>query len=197
MWINGSATGFYGSQGSRELAEADKPGEGFLADVCQAWESATRESPLTATRVVLLRTGVVLDREHPPLLLLLKLTRIFLGGAVGDGKAYVPWIHMIDHARMVRYCVEHEISGPVNVVAPEPVSNGEPHDAPETRELHRPWAPPVPAGFIKLLGTFGFPSEAVLGSTRAIPVAAEQAGFRWICPKPGSALQQLPENRKG
>jgi len=180
IWVNGSATGYYGDRGAETLDEYAAPGAGFLASVCHAWEAAaTTES--TKTVVTLLRTGVVLDPGHPPLSLLLRLTKLFLGGRVGRGEAYLPWIGLQDHASLVRFCIEKEIGGPVNAVAPEAVTNGE-----LMRRLRgiigRPPALPTPTWVFRIADRFGFPAEAVLASTRAVPMAASKMGFEWITP---------------
>ena len=180
VWVNGSATGYYGDRGADVLDETAGPGSGFLAGVCRDWEAAASANS-SKTAVTLLRTAVVLDPSHPPLSIWLRLTRLFLGGRVGDGAAYLPWIGPKDHARLVRFCIEREISGPVNAVAPEAVTNAELMRALRAR-LGRPSAPPTPAWSLRFAARFGFPAETMLASTRAVPAVASLNGFQWLSP---------------
>ena len=180
IWVNGSATGYYGDRGADMLDETAELGSGFLAGVCRDWEAAASANS-SKTAVTLLRTAVVLDPSHPPLSIWLRLNRLFLGGRVGDGAAYLPWIGLKDHARLVRFCIEREISGPVNAVAPEAVTNAELMRALRAR-LKRPSAPSTPAWALRFAARFGFPVETVLGSTRAVPAVASLNGFKWLLP---------------
>ena len=189
IWVNGSATGFYGDRGSESLDETAGQGAGFLAVVCGAWEAAAvLDSPKTV--ITLLRTGVVLDPGHPPLSLLLRLTKLFLGGRIGNGAAYMPWIGLRDHANLVRFCTEHAIGGPVNAVAPEAITNRDLMCALRAR-LRRPPALPTPVWPIRLAAHFGFPTEAVLASTRAVPSVVSGWGFEWTSPSLQSLLAAI------
>lgn len=177
VWVNGSATGYYGDTGDLEVDETSPRGEGFLPAVCAAWEAAATV-PAPGVRMVRLRTGIVLDPHHPPLSLWLRATRLFMGGRLGNGKAFVPWISLRDHARLARLCLDQPLVGPVNAVAQTPVTNAE-LMALLRRHLHRPPAPPVPAGLIRAAGVLGVPAEAILASTRVVPAVAGRQGFAW------------------
>ena len=178
IWINGSATGYYGNRGSELVDEDSAQGRGFLAEICRRWEESAIAFRTPKTVLTLLRTGIVLDPKQPPLSLWLRLTKMFLGGRIGNGHAFVPWIGLYDHANLVRFCIERMIEGPINAVAPIPVSNGDLMRA-LRKKLGRPPAVPVPAAVFRLAGTFGFPAEAVLMSTLAAPSVAARNRFEW------------------
>lgn len=181
VWINGSATGYYGDTGEAAVDEASPLGRGFLPDVCAAWEAAASEVKLKSTRLVLLRTGLVLQKTHPPLSAWLMATRFFVGGRIGSGQAYVPWIDVDDHARLVQWALAGDVEGPVNAVSPNPVRNSE-LMATLRRVIGRPAAPPLPAFAVTLAGKLGAPAEAILGGSRVLPRTAERGGFEWRYP---------------
>ena len=139
-------------------------------------------------RVVRVRIGVVLDPRGGALQRMLTPFRMGLGGRLGDGKQWMPWIHLADLAEMFQFAVENDVRGPLNGVAPIPVTNA---DFTQTlaRTLHRPAILPVPSFGLKLL--FGEMSEILLGSQRAQPAAAEAAGFKFRFPELGGAWQDL------
>lgn len=192
VWINGSAIGYYGDPGPVELTEASAAGKSFLADVTVKWEAAAKsfEPDLKQTKLVLLRTGVALDAAHPPLSLLIRLTKNFAGGSVGNGDRYMPWIYARDHARLVRHAIEHRLEGPLNAVAPEPITNGDMMSQ-LRKALGRPWSPPMPTAVIKVLGKLGFPDESVLSSIRAVPAKAISSGFSWVAPSFQQVLAEV------
>ncbi|WP_020671435.1 TIGR01777 family oxidoreductase [Amycolatopsis nigrescens] len=182
--LNASAVGFYGDGGARELDESAPAGTGFLADMCVAWEAATAPAERAGARVVRLRTGLVLSGDGGLLGTLKPLFRLALGGKLGSGTQYMPWISLADEVAAIGFLLEHDsISGPVNLTGPAPATNAE-----FTREfgraLHRPspWWVPGPA--LKLvIGQAG--AEMALYGQRALPRALTTAGFRF-------AHQDLP-----
>lgn len=173
-FLSASAVGYYGDTGAREVTEASGPGTGFLAEVCTDWEAATGAA--TAARVVLLRTGLVLSPTGGLLSKLKPLYRLGLGGRLGEGRQYYPWISLEDEVGAIMFLLEHpEVAGPVNLTGPAPVTNGEFNRA-LAAALHRP-APWVVPGFAitALIGEFG--QEGVLAGQRAVPAVLQEAGF--------------------
>ncbi len=188
VWINGSATGYYGDAGETLLDESSPAGHDFLGETCAAWEQACTQFDLPSTRRVLLRTGVVFGPGGGMISTLSKLTRAFLGGAVGNGRQFIPWIHLDDEIALIKWCLDHEVSGPVNATAPEPVRNGDLMRILRSK-LHRPWSPPAPAFMVKLVGAvLGFPAELALVSDRVKPIVAQEGGFVWKYPDVEAAV---------
>ncbi|WP_236788839.1 TIGR01777 family oxidoreductase [Amycolatopsis sp. GM8] len=185
--VNASAVGFYGDRGDRVLDETEPRGEGFLAHLCEAWEAAAAPAKRAGARVVHARTGLVLSRHGGLLGVLKPLFRFGLGGRLGDGKQYLPWISECDEAGALRFVLEHDsLSGPVNLAGPEPVTNAE-----FTRALglalHRPAPWRVPAFALRLaLGETA--DEMALVSQRAVPAALRDAGYAFIHPTVDAAL---------
>ena len=191
VWINASAVGYYGSRGAEMLDETSAQGSDFLAQLCGTWEQTLMQETLPNTRRVALRTGIVLAKRGGALKPLLKLTKLFLGGAQGDGHQWMPWIHLDDHTAMVRWLMECDLNGPVNAVGPAPCLNS---TFMETLRhvVVRPPAPPVPKGILDLVGKIKGPSpEVVLASDRVIPKVAQEAGFKWKHPSLEEALRNL------
>ncbi len=184
-----SAVGYYGHRDETVLTEKSQPGFGFLSDVCQDWEQAA--DPVRAlTRVVHLRTGLVLSRKGGALRMMLPAFRCGLGGTLGSGQQYWSWITLDDLASLYMFCLtDDEISGPVNAVSPSPVTNRV-----FTQELakavHRPAMLPVPSAAIRLLmGRMG--RELLLSSAYVLPQQAEQHGFQFKNPVLPQALESL------
>lgn len=172
--INASAVGYYGPRADEAVTEGDSPGDDFLARVCRAWEAAALAARGAGVRVVLLRTGLVLGPGGALRLMSLPF-RLFVGGPLGSGRQWVPWIHLDDVVGLVLFALEHEaLDGPVNVTAPHPVRNRE---LAQTlgRVLRRPAALPVPALVLRLL--LGEMSMMLLTGQRALPEAALRAGY--------------------
>jgi uncharacterized protein (TIGR01777 family) len=192
VWINGSASGFYGDCGDRVLTEENAGGAGFLADVCQRWEEAARTTVSEGTRLVLVRTGFVLGQDAGALPTLVKLAKLGLGGPAGSGRQWVPWIHVSDLCRMMIEALGNErFSGGVNACAPRPVTNRD-LMAGIRHRLGRHWAPPAPALALRLLGKLAGPdAELLLNSQRMTPKAAIVAGFEWQFETLQAALQDL------
>jgi uncharacterized protein len=174
--LNASAVGFYGERGDEELSEASAIGQGFLPEVCLAWETHAQAASRFDVRVVRLRFGVVLAADGGALAKMLPLFRLGLGGRLGRGHQWMSWISRTDAIRAILHALEHaRCDGPINVVASEPVRN---RDFTRTlaATLHRPALLPAPAAMLRLI--FGrMADEALLASTRAIPARLLETGF--------------------
>jgi len=187
--INASAVGIYGDRGDEVLTEESVPGSGYLANLCQAWEAAALEAAALGVRVVCLRTGVVLGREGPAFERLAWVFRAGLGGRLGSGRQWMPWIHVADHRAAILHALGSEaLSGPVNCTAPAADRNRS-----FTRKLasalHRPAFLPVPGFALKLaLGEFG---GELTGGQHARPGALEADHFKFRFPTLESALADL------
>jgi hypothetical protein len=186
--VAASAIGFYGDRGSQPLDEGSPAGEGFLAGVCREWEAATEPTSARGVRVVQLRLGLVLAREGGALAALLPVFRLGLGGSLGSGGQYWSWIALEDVLSAVERALTHDdLSGPVNAVAPQAVTNRE-----FTRALAgvlgRPAVCRVPAFAVKLLfGEMG--REGLLASARVQPAKLAASGFAFRFPELEGALR--------
>ena len=186
--VSASAVGYYGSRGDEVLKEDAPPGEGFLADVCEAWEREVEAAAALGIRVVRIRIGIVLDAKGGALQQMLPPFRMGVGGKLGDGRQWMSWIHLEDLAAMFQFALENPVSGAWNGVAPIAVSNTDFTQA-LARTLHRPAIFPVPVFALKLM--FGEMAEILLASQRVVPAAAEAAGFRFRFPELGGALKNV------
>ena len=184
--LNSSAVGWYGDTGDRVVTEDAPAGEGFLAEVCRVWEAATTAAEDAGARVVLLRTGMPLAGSGGLLKPLLPLFRLGLGGRLGSGRQYMPWLSLADWLDAVEFLLDRPgITGPVNLVGPAPATNAEFTKA-LGRALRRPAALLVPAPALRIaVGEFG--AEAVAGQ-RALPAVLTQAGFTFTHPDLDTAL---------
>lgn len=175
--LSGSAIGFYGDTGDREVDETSPPGSGFLAqEVVVPWEAETAPAEEAGIRVARLRTGLVLSRDGGMLPRILPVFKLGLGAPLGSGEQYWSWISIDDWVRAVqRILKDPEISGPVNLTAPEPVTNAE-----FTRALgeavHRPTMPLAVPGFVLRTAIGGFAEEGVLTGQRVVPRRLLEAG---------------------
>jgi uncharacterized protein (TIGR01777 family) len=187
-FVCASAVGYYGSRGDTPLDESAAPGEGLLAEVCTAWERAARGAESLGLRTVRVRIGIVLAREGGALTTIAQVFRVGLGGRLGDGRQYFPWIAIDDLIALLRAAIDDpRWSGAVNAVAPGVVTNAE-----FTRKLgrqlgRRTWLP-VPAAVVrKALGEL---SGELLGSRRLVPRVAQELGFRFAYPELEPALRE-------
>jgi uncharacterized protein (TIGR01777 family) len=187
--VNGSAVGIYGDRGDEILNDTSRRGLGYLADLCSDWEDAARDAESLGVRVVRLRTGVVLGKEGRAFQKLLTIFNLGIGGRLGTGMQWMPWIHVADlRAAIVHAVVSDILSGPVNGCAPHPERNRD-FTRKLARALHRPAILPSPAFALKLLlGDF---SSALLGSQRTLPAALEEDGFKFRFPTFEEALKDL------
>ena len=186
LWINVSAVGFYGDRGDEFLNEASASGTGFLADVGRQWEACAMESGID--RLCRPRIGVVLASDGGALPVLARLTKAFLGGAAGDGRQFMPWVHVDDLANAFVHIANQGVLGPVNIVAPEPARNADFMRALRSR-YHRPFSPSIPAFAMRAVGKLVGPDASlVLDSTRAVPSALIDHGFQFKHEKMDHAL---------
>jgi hypothetical protein len=186
VFISASAIGWYGESGNRAVIETDRVGDDFLAAVCREWEAAADLAG--DVRTVKIRTGLVLDPTGGALGKMLPLFRFGLGGKLANGKQWWSWITLHDQIRAIAFLLENNLSGPVNLTSPNPVTNSE-FTAALARALHRPALFPVPAIALKIvLG--GFSSE-VLGSKKVMPNVLAEAGFTFDYPHISAALDKL------
>ncbi len=186
--ISQSATGFYGPRGEEMVTEQDPAGSDFLAGVVDAWE-ASALAAADLTRVVVTRTGVVLAQSGGAVAKMLPFFRAGIGGPVAGGRQYVPWVHIADVCSALIFCIDHdELSGPVNVTAPDPVTNAELSRALGSA-LHRPAVMPVPAFALQLL--YGQMAEMVTTGQRAIPAKLTDRGFEFSHDRIGPALSSV------
>lgn len=188
--VSGSAVGWYGDGGDRVLTETAPAGQGFLADVVERWEAATAGASDAGVRVAHARTGLVLSAKGGLLGRLLPLFKVGLGGKVGPGTQYWPWISLADEVRALVFLLEGDLSGPVNLTGPEPVTNAVFTKA-AGAVLHRPTLAPVPSFAIKLALGSQMAEEIALFGQRAIPQALTAAGFSFDHPTVESALQYV------
>ena len=192
VWVQASATGFYGDTADKLCDESAPNGSDALSKICRDWENSFAAATLPQTRKVTLRIGFVLGRESGALPVLSRLTKLFLGGAVGSGKQFISWIHLADLVQMFVAAVENQkLSGTFNAVAPKAVTNAE--FMRELRhELQRPWSPPAPEFAVKL-GALLMGSEPSLAlvSQRCVPKKFLEASFQFQFPELAPALNEL------
>ena len=176
LLLSGSAVGWYGNGGERELDESAQPvTEDFAAQLCGAWEETALRAEALGIRVVLLRTGLVLSADGGMLKRLLLPFRLGVGGRLGDGRQWMPWIHIADQIALIDFLLQHaDARGPYNVCAPIPARNAEFTRA-LGQALSRPTLLPAPAFVLR--AALGEMSELLLGGQRALPRRLLEAGF--------------------
>lgn len=192
VWVQASAVGVYGDRCETVCDESAANGGDALAKVCRDWEAAFDAAKTSKTRKVTLRIGFVLGRGGGAFPVLARLTKLFLGGAVGNGQQYISWIHLADLVRMFVNAVEDEkLLGTFNAVAPVAVTNAVfMHEL--RGALHRPWSPPVPVFAVKLgARLMGSEPSLALASQRCEPKRFREAGFRFRFAEVGVALNDL------
>lgn len=187
--VQASAVGYYGDRGDELVTESSAPGNDFLAEVAQVWEDASDGAEALGVRRVLLRTGVVLSADGGALPKMAMPFKLGAGGPLGSGRQYVPWIHVDDHVRAMRFLIEHpDASGPFNLTAPHPVRNRELADG-LGRVLRRPSLLPAPKVALHLV--LGEMSDMLLHGQRAIPRALNDLGFDFRFTEIEPALRDL------
>jgi uncharacterized protein (TIGR01777 family) len=190
VMVSGSAMGIYGDRGDEEITEASPLGRDFLADVCREWEAAAAPAVEAGIRVAFLRTGMVLSGTGGALAKMLPLFKLGLGGRMGAGRQWWSWIAIDDQVSAIRWLIDHEISGPVNATAPEPVTNAE-----FTRTLgavlHRPTLVPVPSFGPKVLLGGDLADSLLFTSQRVLPTALVDSGFPFAHPRLDGALRHV------
>jgi len=174
--VSGSAIGGYGDRGEEILTEQSAPGEGFLADVVEEWEAEAAPAGDAGIRVVHPRTGLVMARHGGAFQQLLLLARFGLAGPLGDGRQWWSWVTLPDTVSALEFMLDGDLSGPVNMVGPQPARNAEVIRA-IARALHRPAILPVPGFALRIaLGEF---AADILASQRVDPGRLRTAGFHW------------------
>ena len=188
--LSASGVGYYGDTGEEVADETSPSGEGFLAEVVRQWEAATRPAADAGVRVVTTRNGLVLAEHAGVLHKMLPVFKAGMGGRLGSGRQWMSWIALPDHVAAMRFLLDHDdVSGAVNVTAPEPVRNRD-YTKALGRALHRPALAVVPP--IALRAAFGeFADEGVLVSQRVVPAQLEAAGFTFTYADIDSALTAL------
>lgn len=190
VWVQASAVGYYGDRGDEVLTEVSPPGDDFLAGVVRAWEASTLPAEDAGVRVAHLRSGIVMTPSGGALGRMLPLLRLGVGGRLGSGRQWWPWITLADEVAAIRHLLVTPVHGPVNGSGPLPATN-----AAVTRALagalHRPAVVPVPRFALRLvLGEF---ASDVLGSQRALPAALEASGFTFAHPTLESAARWVAD----
>lgn len=185
--IVASGMGFYGNRGDELLTESSPPGRGFLAELSQLWEEASRPAAEAGIRVVHTRFGVLLNPGPGVLKKMLPIFRLGLGGTLGNGRQWMGWVSLTDALAAIQFALETPaLVGPVNVTSPNPVTN-EQFTKALARQLHRPAVLPAPAFALRLvLGPIA--DEVLLASARVIPAKLSRAGFQFAHPSVEEAL---------
>src|SRR5207248_156360 len=187
VFVSASAVGYYGDRGDEEVTESTQPGSDFLARLCIAWEEEAGRAEQLGVRTVLLRTGVVLDRKDSALSKMIPPFKAFVGGPIGSGRQWFPWIHIDDEVGLILWALDGSVRGPVNATSPNPVRMEDFANA-LGRALHRPAVLPVPAFALRL--AVGEMAEVLLGGQRARPLKVFEAGYRFRFPELGPALKE-------
>ncbi|MFW2333821.1 TIGR01777 family oxidoreductase, partial [Ilumatobacter sp.] len=189
--LSGSAIGYYGDRGDEILTERSSPGDGFLAEICAAWEGSTAAAAAAGTRVVHLRTGIVLSREGGALKKMLPLFKVGAGGRFGSGEQWMSWISIDDEIRAIEHLLTAEVEGPVNLTAPNPVTNADFADT-LGDVVHRPTFLPVPKFGPKLLLGGELADALLFEGQRVRPeVLRSDAAFEFSHPDLTSALRAV------
>lgn len=188
--VSGSAIGVYGNRGDEQLTEASAPGSGFLADVVVAWEAAAGPAEAAGIRVSKIRTGIVLDKDGGVLQRLVGLARFGLLGKLGSGQQWMSWISLADQLGAIRFLLEHDVAGPINLTAPTPVTNAVFTKA-LGRVLKRPTFLPVPSFGPKLLVGSELAQALLLDGQRVLPEVLLDAGYEFRHSDLETTLRQL------
>jgi uncharacterized protein len=187
--INASAVGYYGPRGDETLTEESAPGKDYLAQVCVAWEAEAKKAQEYGVRVALLRTGIVLAKGKGALAKMVTPFKFFVGGRLGSGKQWMPWIHIEDEIGLILFLMENAgAHGAFNATAPNPVTMEEFCKA-LGKVLNRPSWAPVPASLLTLL--LGEMADLVLAGQKALPQAAQKLGYEFRYPNLAQALASL------
>ena len=191
VFVSASAIGYYGDRGDEILNEDSRPGEGFLSEVCRAWEDETRPAADAGVRTVIVRTGIVLAKHGGALQSMLLPFRLGLGGKQGSGKQWMSWIAIDDHIAALRATIDDErLRGPVDLTAPNPVTNADFAHA-LGRALHRPTVLPTPMFPLKLRYGAELVDTLLLDGQRVMPARLEAIGFPFRYPVLAPALEAI------
>jgi uncharacterized protein (TIGR01777 family) len=187
--VSASAVGYYGTRGDETLTESSAPGDDFLARLCIEWEKEALRAEEHGVRVALLRTGIVLGKGKGALAKMVRPFKLFLGGRLGSGKQWMPWIHIEDEVSLIQFLIENGTArGPFNATAPNPVTMGE-FARSLGKVVNRPAWAPVPEWLLFLL--LGEMAEILVGGQRTLPAAAQELGFRFRYKQLADALRSL------
>jgi uncharacterized protein (TIGR01777 family) len=188
--VSASAIGYYGDRGDEILDELSPPGEGFLPDLCVAWETATRPAEHAGTRVARIRTGIVLSKDGGALRKQLPLFKLGLGGRFGSGRQWQSWVTIDDVVRAIQHLLTADVAGPVNFTAPNPVRNA---DFTKTlgRVLGRPAVLPIPKLGPSLVLGRELAEDLLYSSQRVVPEQLEASGFEFAHPELEDALRHV------
>jgi len=190
IFVSASAIGVYGNRGDELVDETSEPGSGFMADVCKQWEAATASASDAGIRVAHARIGVVLSTRGGALKTMLLPFKLGLGGVIGAGKQYMSWVSLDDVVGMIQFLIAHNsLQGPVNLVAPNPVSNRE-FTKTLGRALHHPTIFPLPA-FVARMAFGEMADELLLASTRVLPKKLIDSGYQFLHPELEEAFEQM------
>jgi uncharacterized protein len=189
VFVSGSAVGFYGDRGDEQVDETSPPGRGFMSEICQEWEREAVRAKEIGVRVVQVRTGVVLSTGGGALQKMLRPFKLGIGGPLGSGRQWFPWIHINDIVGIFKHAIlTASLAGPANGTAPQPVTNAE-----FTRQLgkvlHRPAFLPVPQVGLRIL--MGEMSEVLFVSQRVLSKATLASGYKFQFPSLAPALDDL------
>lgn len=194
MFVSQSAVGYYGPHGDEIVDEDAAPGADFMARVCAEWEAEAMRV-VDRTRVACPRTGLVLERDGGALPQMLPPFKFGVGGPLGSGGQYWPWIHRADWIALVRWAIATpQLEGPFNATAPEPVTNRA-FAAALGRVLHRPVFVPAPAFALDLI-VGEMAGSLLLSGQRAVPAKAQRLGFTFTYPTLDAALRAIFGNRQ-
>ncbi len=187
--VSTSAVGYYGDRGEESLTENAIPGHDFLADLAKDWEAEATAAETKGTRVVVARFGIALGRDGGALAKMVPAFRTFMGGPLGSGKQWFPWIHIHDMVAALEYLAAgDDLHGPFNICSPNPVRNGEMATA-LGKVLGRPAAMAAPAFMLKMM--MGEVSGTLLASQKALPENLQRSGFEFTFPEIDAALADL------
>jgi uncharacterized protein len=189
--ISASAIGFYGNRGDEVLTESSVPGSDFLSDLARDWEAEALRAETFCTRVVLLRFGIILAKHGGALPRMMLPFRLGVGGRIASGQQWMPWVALDDVAEIIKFALsKRDMSGPINVVAPEPVRNVEFTRA-LAGALHRPALFPAPAIALRIALGHEMADALLLSSHRVVPAALTRAGYRFLHSQLGPALKSI------
>jgi uncharacterized protein (TIGR01777 family) len=191
VFVSGSAIGYYGNAGNKVLTEESPPGNDFLAEACVAWEAETKPASEAGVRTVLTRTGIVLDKHGGALAKMLLPFRMGIGGRQGSGRQWMSWVALADEVAAIRHAIDHEaVRGPINIAAPNPVTNADfAHALGEA--LNRPTVLPTPLLPLKVRLGSELVESLLLTSQRISPAKLEATGYEFQYPELHAALTAI------
>jgi uncharacterized protein (TIGR01777 family) len=186
--VSGSAIGYYGNRGDEELTESSGPQPGdFLSDLCVAWEGSTAAASAAGIRVAHIRTGIVLDAHGGMMGKTLRLFKLGLGGKIGSGRQWWSWVSLADQIGAIRFLIDNDIAGPVNVTGPTPLTNAD-FTKVVGAQVHRPTFLTVPAFGPRLLLGRELADELLFTSAKVLPTVLERAGYQFTHPTAADAI---------